>query len=76
VSRWLHFRQECVPLLELACRRGIVQAGQHAALKSNLDEIAKMLSGLINSLDKRDPLWDCMKAARFLIQADNAGKAL
>ncbi len=45
--------QECVPLLELARRRGFIQPAQHDALKNDLEEISKMLSGLINSLDNR-----------------------
>jgi four helix bundle protein len=45
--------QECVPLLELACRQGLITAEDHSALKSDLEEIARMLSGLIRGLDKR-----------------------
>lgn len=46
--------QECVPLLELARRRGLIQPTDHEALKSQSQEIAKMLSGLINGLERRD----------------------
>ncbi len=45
--------QECVPLLELAKRRGLIQPEDHLKLKADLEEIARMLSGLINALDKR-----------------------
>ena len=45
--------QECVPLLELAARRSLIAGDLHAKLSSDLEEIAKMLSGLINGLDKR-----------------------
>jgi four helix bundle protein len=45
--------QECVPLLEVARRRGFVAATEYDALKNNLEEISRMLSGLINSLGKR-----------------------
>ena len=45
--------QECVPLLELARRRGLLESADHAALKSQLEGIARMLSGLLNGLDKR-----------------------
>jgi len=45
--------QECVPLLELAARQGLLEADRHQQLKADLEEIARMLSGLINSLDKR-----------------------
>jgi four helix bundle protein len=45
--------QECVPLPELAARQGLLKAERHAALKCELEEIARMLSGLINGLDKR-----------------------
>ena len=42
--------QECVPLLELAKRRGFIQPAGHLQLKDDLEQIAKMPSGLINSL--------------------------
>ena len=45
--------QECVPLLELAARQGLLAASEHEQHKANLEEIAKMLSGLIRGLDKR-----------------------
>ena len=46
--------QECVPLLELARRRGLLAADDHEALKSQLEEISRMLSGLINGMDNRE----------------------
>jgi four helix bundle protein len=46
--------QECVPLLELARRRKLIDEPNHAELKSQLEEISKMLSGLINGLEKRE----------------------
>lgn len=46
--------QECVPLLELAARQGLLKRAQHEILKADLEEIAKMISGLINGLDKRE----------------------
>jgi four helix bundle protein len=46
--------QECVPLLELAMRQSIVKPERHAELKAELEEIARMLSGLINGLEKRE----------------------
>ena len=45
--------QECVPLLELARRRKLLDDVRHAAMRKELETIAKMLSGLINGLDKR-----------------------
>ena len=45
--------QECVPLLELARRRSLINDVRHVELKSNLEEISKMLSGLINGLENR-----------------------
>ena len=45
--------QECVPLLELAARQGLLVADRHQQFKADLEEIARMLSGLINALDKR-----------------------
>ena len=45
--------QECVPLLELAHRQKLLPSDEHKPLRDDLEEIAKMLSGLINGLDKR-----------------------
>ena len=45
--------QECVPLLELARRPSLINDVRHVELKSNLEEISKMLSGLINGLENR-----------------------
>ncbi|MFN9200324.1 MAG: four helix bundle protein [Planctomycetaceae bacterium] len=46
--------QECVPLLEVSQRRGFISPPLHAEFKSQLEEIARMLSGLINGLDNRE----------------------
>jgi len=46
---------ECVPLLELARRRGLLTADDHDALKAQLEEISRMLSGLINGVVNREP---------------------
>ena len=46
--------QECVPLLEIARRRGLIKDPASIALKERLEIIAKMISGLITGLDKRD----------------------
>jgi four helix bundle protein len=46
--------QECVPLLELAKRRSLVTSEADTHFRENLEEIAKMLSGLINGLEKRE----------------------
>ncbi|MBX3374518.1 MAG: four helix bundle protein [Phycisphaeraceae bacterium] len=45
--------QECVPLLELARRHDLIPQPDHDALRTELEEISRMLSGLINGLDKR-----------------------
>ena len=45
--------QECVPILELASRQTLLQPDHHQQLKSQLEEIARMLSGLIKGLEKR-----------------------
>ena len=45
--------QECVPLLEIARRRGFVDAQTCAAMRQKLETIAKMISGLISGLDNR-----------------------
>ncbi len=45
--------QECVPLLEIARRRGFIEQPQHDELRKALEAIAKMISGLIKGLDNR-----------------------
>jgi four helix bundle protein len=45
--------QECVPLLELALRRSLVEPQIHVQLKADLEEISKMISGLFNALEER-----------------------
>lgn len=47
--------QECVPLLELASRRGLLLPENHAKLKARLEEISRMLSGLIQRQSKPSP---------------------
>ncbi|MBI1337951.1 MAG: four helix bundle protein [Phycisphaera sp.] len=37
--------QECVPLFELARRRGLVDEQTHQRMRTDLEEIARMLSG-------------------------------
>ncbi|MEK6564324.1 MAG: four helix bundle protein [Candidatus Omnitrophota bacterium] len=39
---------ECIPILELCKRKKLIGEEKHKALKENLDETCKMLSGLIN----------------------------
>ena len=46
--------QECVPLLELTARQKLLEAQRHQELKADLEEIAKMLFGLIKGLDNRN----------------------
>lgn len=46
--------QECIPLLEVARRRGFLADDDHSRLKLQLEEIAKKTSGLIAGLDQRD----------------------
>lgn len=45
--------QECVPLLELARRRTLITGADATELKLRLEEIARMLSGLIKGLENR-----------------------
>ena len=45
--------QECVPLLEVTRRRKLVHQTRRQELKTELEVIAKMISGLINGLEKR-----------------------
>jgi len=46
--------QECVPLLEVARRRGLLEEAKHEALRQELETIAKMISGLIGGLEHRE----------------------
>ncbi len=46
--------QECVPLMELAYRRKLLNSQDHEKLKSMLEEISRMLSGLINNLENQE----------------------
>jgi hypothetical protein len=46
--------QECVPLSELSPRRELLSEDCHWKLDAGLEEISRMLSGLINSLDQRE----------------------
>lgn len=45
--------QECVPLLELARRKALLQEQFHRDLRDQIEIIAKMISGLINGMEKR-----------------------
>ena len=45
--------QECVPLTELARRRNLIDEHASSKLRKGIEEIAKMISGLINGLDKQ-----------------------
>jgi len=39
---------ECIPILELCKRKGLIREEKAKSLNENLDEICKMLSGLMN----------------------------
>ena len=45
--------QECVPLLELARRKNLIDQTKHNQFLDELETLAKMLSGLINGIDNR-----------------------
>jgi four helix bundle protein len=45
--------QECVPLLEIAKRRGMIGEEESLHMREQIEIIAKMISGLINGLKKR-----------------------
>ena len=45
--------QECIPLLEIAKRKQMISGAEIADLLNQLEVISKMLSGLINGLEKR-----------------------
>jgi four helix bundle protein len=44
---------ECLPLLELTHRRGLIDAGRHERLRAALEELGRMISGLINGAHGR-----------------------
>ena len=44
---------ECLPLLELAARRSLIDTDRQGRLRDRLDELGKMISGLIKGLDQR-----------------------
>ncbi|MEI8018192.1 MAG: four helix bundle protein [Schlesneria sp.] len=46
--------QECVPLMELAFRRKLLAFQDHEKLKSMLEQISRMLGGLINHLENQE----------------------
>ena len=45
--------RECVPLLEIALRRQVLPPGDHERLRADLEEISRMVSGLIKGLERR-----------------------
>ncbi|MHC4441624.1 MAG: four helix bundle protein [Planctomycetota bacterium] len=45
--------QECIPLIEIARRRKLISDQKVEDWKQDLEEIAKMISGLINGLENR-----------------------
>ena len=45
--------QECVALLEIGFRRKLIALDIHRQRRSGLEEISKMLPGLINGLGNR-----------------------
>lgn len=46
--------QECVPLLELARRRSMLDEATHAELRCQPEKISRMLSGLITAPENRE----------------------
>ncbi len=46
--------QESVPLLELASRQSLLDSASHQKMKADLEEIARMLSGLIKGIENRE----------------------
>jgi four helix bundle protein len=47
--------QECVPLLEIAVRRQVLNRDTHARLMAEIEQISRLVAGLIRSLDRRRP---------------------
>ncbi len=46
--------QECVALLEITHRRSLMSSDSYTTLRADLEEISKMLSGLITGLENRN----------------------
>lgn len=46
--------QECVPLVEIALRRKLIDESAALGFRERLEIMAKMISGPINGLDKRE----------------------
>jgi four helix bundle protein len=46
--------QECVPLLEICLRRGLINKEAHSRFCEELETMAKMISGLIKGIENRD----------------------
>ena len=44
--------QECVPLMEIAKRKGFMKEEEYLRLLQKLETISKMIAGLINGLEK------------------------
>jgi four helix bundle protein len=44
---------ECVPILEVCRRKGCVDDEIYGKLKDNIEEIVRMICGLVNGMDKR-----------------------
>lgn len=44
---------ECVPILEICYRRKLIQEEQFKSLNEDLEEIAKMISGLIQGIGRK-----------------------
>ncbi len=47
---------ECVPILEICRRRNLITVEQHRQLLNELETIGKMISGLIQGLDRQQAL--------------------
>jgi four helix bundle protein len=45
--------QECVPLLEIARRKALIDHANHTRFLADLETLAKMLSGLIKGIENR-----------------------
>jgi len=45
--------QECVPLIEITKRRGLINDAGYESFKDDLEVISKMLSGLIRGIENR-----------------------
>jgi four helix bundle protein len=57
--------RECVPLLEIAVRRAVLPSDVHQQLRGDLEEISRMVSGLIIGPTRAGAMWGLRAPAQL-----------